>query len=273
MAELTNVQKLEVDRQVKLAKETFDQQLISYEKMSELSGTPKEMIQIIHKNVAKNTTVSELAYFLTFSKSIGLNPLNKEIWCYKDTQGNLIMFTGRDGFLKKNKEMGSYMGMKSSDVCEFDEFEIDMIEGTVKHKISNNRGKTILGAYCIVEHKDKLPTIVWLDFDEYNLGQAKWKTAPKMMIKKCAQSAALREAAGMTGIQMEESAIVKNDVVSWKEPEQATNEEKQQQIEDERLELLIQNCKNIEQLNKLSKECTTADLIELWEQKRKDLQK
>ena len=59
-----------------------------------------EQIAIIKATVAKNTTDTELAYFLNLSASLELNPFNKEIWCYKDSKQNLMTFAGRDGFLK-----------------------------------------------------------------------------------------------------------------------------------------------------------------------------
>lgn len=262
---LTNVQQLEVEKEVKKAKAEMDASLIAYDKMVELTGYKKELISIMHRTVAKGTNMHEFAYFLTFCKGVGLNPLNKEIWCYKDNRDNVIIFTGRDGFLKKNKENPMYRGMRSSEVMEFDEFEIDMIEGKVSHKITTNRGNKILGAYAIISIEGQRDTIIWLDFDEFNLGQAKWKSSPKMMIKKCAQSAALKESAGIAGLQSEESVTIKNDVAYFKEPEVADKRE------EERLLLMIENSKNILSLEKLLKECKTAEEIDAYDKKMEDL--
>lgn len=275
MAEpLNNLQQLEVKRQVEAAKLELEKSYTSYGTVSEITGYNKDMIGILHRSVAKGTTIGELAYFLSYCKSVGLNPINKEIWCYKNGKEDVLIFTGRDGFLKKNKENPLYRGMRSSEVMEFDEFELDMIEGFVKHRISNNRGKVILGAYAIVSIEGQKDTIVWLDFDEFNLNQAKWKTSPKYMIKKCAQSHALKEASGLTGIQPEESAIIKNDVAYFKGDgiETESKEEIQQKKEEERLEMLIANCKNPEALKKLMKDCNTPELIEIYEQRKNELE-
>lgn len=263
---LTNVQQLEVDKEVKKAKQELENGMVSYQKINELTGFKTEMISIMHKTIAKGTTISELAYFLTYSKSIGLNPLNKEIWCYKDGRDNVIIFTGRDGFLKKNKENPLYRGMRSSEVCEFDEFEIDMIEGVVQHKISNNRGKVISG-YAVVSIEGQRDTIVYLDFEEFDLKQAKWKTAPKMMIKKCAQSHALKEAAGLTGIQVEEAYVIKNDIAV------SVGEDKKEEInyEEDRLIQVIEGQTSIEGLKKLLNHCTTPDAIEAYDKKMSSL--
>lgn len=269
MAELSNIQKLQVDAEIKKAKEELENNLVSYEKIGVLTGFQKEMISILHKSVAKGTTVSELAYFLSYAKGVGLNPLNKEIWCYKDNKDNVLIFTGRDGFLKKNKENPLYRGMRSSEVMEFDEFSLDMIEGKVEHKISNNRGKVILGGYAIVSIEGQKDTIVWLDFEEFNLNQAKWKTSPKYMIKKCAQSHALKEACGMTGIQAEESFIIKNDTAFGKGDMAITNGEKSFEKEDERLLKLIAAASSLDSLKKLFNDCNTPEMIEAYDAKKK----
>lgn len=260
--ELTNAQKLALKRQEKESLIEQENNMFSYEKINELTGYNSDMIAVLHKSVAKGTTNTELAYFLNYCKSSGLNPLNKEIWCYKNTQGDVIIFTGRDGFLKKNKENPNFRGMKSSEVCEFDEFEIDMIEGIIKHKISNNRGK-VIGAYAIVYIQGMQDTIKWLEFDEFNLGQAKWRTSPKMMIKKCAESHALKEACGMTGIQAEESFIVKDNVASA----EVVSTELKENHEKERLLLLIENTKNKQSLEKLKQYCNEPDLVLAYDEK------
>jgi len=270
MAELTNVQRLEVDRQVKAAKEELEKSYQNYDKLEAMTGFNKNIISILHRSVAKNTSISELAYFLSYAKGIGLNPLNKEIWCYKNNRDDVLIFTGRDGFLKKNKENPLYRGMRSSEVCENDTFSLDMIEGKIEHKITNGeRGKPI-GAYAIVSIEGQRDTIKWLDFDEYNLKQAKWNTAPKMMIKKCAESAALKEAAGMTGIQSEESFAIKDNIAySMDDMKKETVKEDK---EAERLELLIKNAKTIEDLKKFVGHCNTPDLIELYDNRKKELE-
>lgn len=271
MPELSNVQKLALERQEKLKQDELDKKLFTYEKIADLTGYKNELISVMHRTVARGTTPVELSYFLSFCKESGLNPLNKEIWCYKNSQGDVIIFTGRDGFLKKNKQNPLYRGMKSSEVCEFDEFEIDMIEGNINHKITNNRGK-VIGAYAIVYIEGQKDTIVYLDFDEFNLGQAKWKSSPKMMIKKCAQSHALKEASGMTGIQAEESFVIKDDIAYSSKESKIEQAEIIEEKEEKRLLSLIENAKNIEQLKKLMNECNTPSEIEAYEKKKKEFE-
>lgn len=270
MTQLTNLQKLELKRQDAKKQLELEKQSFTYDKLQELTGYKKELISVLHKSVAKGTTPSELAYFLTVCNDIGLSPVNKEIWCYKDHNGNVIVFTGRDGFLKKNKENPLYRGMRSSEVCEKDQFELDMIDGKLVHKIGIERGN-IVGAYAIVSIEGQKDTIVWLDFNEFNLGQAKWKTAPKMMIKKCAQSHALKEAAGITGIQAEESAYVKNNVVQFDIPHEEIKPPNSEEKAAERLSIMISEAKTKEELEKLFEHCNTIELKEAYDKKLNEL--
>ena len=266
----TNLERLARERKEAENALALEKKEFSYDKLEVFSGIQKDLIAVLHKTVAKNTTPTELAYFLQVCKSSGLNPVNKEIWCYKDNQQNLIVFTGRDGFLKKNKENPLYRGMISSEVYEYDEFDIDMIEGKINHKITNNRGKRVLGAYAIVYIEGQKPVVVYLNFDEFNLGQAKWKTAPGMMIKKCAQSHALKEAAGITGIQAEESwSVGSNGNVTA----DVVHEEIKPEPEEGRLLKMIEACKSPEGLKMLEKECKSAATIEAFQNKFEELTK
>lgn len=264
MNELTNVQKLALQRQEKENELQKEKQLLSLENISQMFSMNQEILVVLQKTVAKNTTPAEFVYFLSVCKAHGLNPINKEIWCYKNGTGDVIVFTGRDGFLKKNKENPLYRGMRSSEVCEFDEFDIDMISGEVRHKITNNRGK-VIGAYAIVSIEGQKDTIVYLDFDEFNLGQAKWKTSPKMMIKKCAQSHALKEAAGITGIQAEEAFSVTDGVASANVIKEEKNHE------EERLLNLIAKAGSVQKLEEYFIHCNTDVLKSAYSNRLNEL--
>lgn len=270
MAEETRVQQLARERAEKQKELQLEAQQFSLPALAEMTGYNEQMLMVLQKSVAKNTSPAEFAYFLTVCKDSGLSPVNKEIWCYKDHQGNVIVFTGRDGFLKKNKQNPTYRGMKSSEVCEYDEFEIDMISSEVKHKITNNRGKPI-GAYAIVSIEGQEDTIVYLDFAEFNLGQAKWKTAPKMMIKKCAQSHALKEAAGMSGIQAEESAHIRNGVATFDVEHEEVKAPDSDEKAEERLLKMIEGAETRESLLPLSEHCNSILSKEKYDEKWAEL--
>jgi phage recombination protein Bet len=193
--------------------ETLNDQVqkMDYEKMSATYGLTDVEIATIQATVAKGTSKVELAYFLSLAKSVGLNPFNKEIWCYKDNKGNLLIFSGRDGFLKKAQENPSFNGMRSSEVCENDTFGIDVANNVINHTVGvQDRGK-IIGAYAIVFRKDGEPTVEWVQFDAYNKGFNAWKTHPAEMIKKVAESHALKKAFGITGVLVEYDYDTRNN--------------------------------------------------------------
>jgi hypothetical protein len=105
-----------------------------------------------------------------------------------------------------------------------------------------------------------------LDFDEFNLDQAKWKTAPKMMIKKCAQSQALREAAGITGLQVEESFVINNGVAT------ADKEVEVVDKEEERLLQLIAVSNTLHGLEQFRNHCFTEKSKEAFNNKMIELE-
>lgn len=191
--------------------EEVTKQETDYTKLSAQFGWSEGEIATIQHTVAKGTSKVELAYFLSLAKSVGLNPFNKEIWCYKDGKGNLLIFSGRDGFLKKAQQNPTFNGMRSSEVCEKDAFGIDIANNVVNHTITNAERGKIIGAYAIVFRKDGEPTVEWVEFAAYNKGFNAWKTHPAEMIKKVAESHALKKAFGITGVQIEYDYDQKNN--------------------------------------------------------------
>lgn len=171
----------------------------------ELLFTPA-FVAVVKKTVAKGTTDTELFYFLQVCQSMNLNPLNKEVWCYKDGRGNLLVFSGRDGMLAKAQRDPRYNGMRSAEIRENDEFELDIPNGIVHHKIKelspDKRGK-ILGAYAYVYLKDGEPTLEFVALEDYDKSYNAWKTHKAEMIKKVAECHALKKSLGMSGIQVE----------------------------------------------------------------------
>lgn len=162
-----------------------------------------EQIGVIQKNVAKDTTIAELAYFLNVCKTMELNPFNKEVWCYKDGRGNLLIFAGRDGFLSKAQKNPAFNGIRSSEVCEKDNFSIDIANNSIIHSHNGKERGVIIGAYAIVFRKGGEPTIEYADFATYNKGYNAWKTHPSEMIKKVPEAHALKKAFGISGVQVE----------------------------------------------------------------------
>ncbi len=184
------------------------------QKISTAVNYSPEQVAVIKNTVAKNTTNLELAYFLSVCQSVDLNPFVKEIWCYKDKKGNMLVFAGRDGFLAKAQRNPNFNGMRSCEIRENDEFEIDVANSSIRHTVKGfgeERG-AIRGAYAIVFRKDGEPTIELVDFARYNKGWSVWKTHPEEMIKKVAEVHALKKAFGISGIQCEYDFEVKDSI-------------------------------------------------------------
>lgn len=186
-------------------------------RISQWTDTDVEMLQVIKDQVLKNATDVELAYFAKVAQQTGLDPLQKEIWGYKDHMGNLIIFAGRDGFLKSAQRSKEFSGIDSSEVRENDEFTVDMTTRSVHHKITElsveKRGK-IRGAWCKVYRKrgeDVIETLEVVDIEPYDKGHNTWKSNPAAMIRKVAESHALKRAFGISGLQIQDNWEITND--------------------------------------------------------------
>jgi recombinational DNA repair protein RecT len=193
-------------------------------------------VEVIRRTIAKETTDAELGLFLNIAAEAGLSPFRKEIWCYKDHKGNLITFAGRDGFLTAAQRSPVYAGIRSCEVREGDDIKIDIPNGKVHHnKKVPNKGN-IIGAYAIVFRKDGEPTIEWADFDVYYRGKkangqliysSPWNTHQAAMIKKVAETNALKKAFGISGIQSEYEFSVNDGVATPIETEVAESIEEE----------------------------------------------
>lgn len=280
MAE-TNVDKLARERReaetLRLKQEKEDNELFSYDSLVEMTQWNKALIRVMHRSVAKDTTMAEFAYFLNYAKSLGLNPIDKEIWCYKDHKNNVITFTGKDGFLKLAKKDPFYKGIQSAYVCENDEFYCDIPSGTIMHTFGQNeRGKTV-GAWSKVLSKDKSnreDVLIWVPFDEFNKGQSTWNSNPTEMIKKTAECHALKSFVGVPGLQNQYEWRVQDNVASHvtELPETSTEKPKEEVKAEQRLQLMIENAPNLEALRKVMSHCQTPEMVELYNSKKEALQ-
>lgn len=167
--------------------------------ISQFSNTD---IDIIKNSVAKGTTDAELKYFLAVAASTGLNPFQKEIWCYK-SGNDMLIFTGRDGFLSNAQRKSDFKGIRSAYVCATDKFKMNIVSGHIEHEFTQADRGAIVGAYAIVKRDGMDSFISWADFKEFNKGYNAWKTNPGSMIKKVAEAHALKQAYSLSGIDSE----------------------------------------------------------------------
>ena len=141
-----------------------------------------EIVKTMQATVAKGTTPAEFALFVQYCKATGLNPFKKEIWCIKANQGLQIM-TGINGFWA--------IANASKD---FDGAEVGLINAQGEW-VKTVPDASFIGAWCKVYRKDRrIPMEGEALLADYAKGFGLWKTAPRIMIKKVAESIALRKA-------------------------------------------------------------------------------
>lgn len=184
------------------------------DKISKLTGFDEQQISLLKNTVAKGTNDMEFAMFGSIANYYDLNPLNKEIWCFKDNKNNLIIFAGRDGFLRIAQRDSRWNGIASSEVRITDTIEIDIPNGKIIHKPNLKEKGKIIGAYCFIKPKGcEIATIEWVDFETYDRKYNVWKSHPADMIKKVAEIKALKKAFGISGLHDENNFSVQNDKV------------------------------------------------------------
>ncbi|HUU39996.1 MAG TPA: RecT family recombinase [Desulfatiglandales bacterium] len=166
-----------------------------------VDGWTHDQVALIKKTVAPGASDDELKMFLGVSAKYKLDPLAREIFFWKDQKGKICIFTGIDGWKKAGMQDPNYAGLKSGVVKEGDVFLMDVEAGTVDHKITGKRGG-ILGAWGIAYHKDpaRPPAIEWCDLGDYKKTIGAWLTNPSDMIKKTAETHALRKQFSLTGL-------------------------------------------------------------------------
>ncbi len=169
----------------------------------ELKVTP-EYLQTIMNTVAKGAPIEVFMMLMRIAKNTGLDPLQKEVWCYS-MGGNWLTVTSRDGFLSIANRNPRYKGMNSGAVYEKDEFSVEYGENAIiKHKITTLDKKArgqILGAWAQVwKEGNTQPTTVVVEWSQYNKGRNTWNSNPDAMIIKCAESIGLKKTFGVSGL-------------------------------------------------------------------------
>lgn len=90
----------------------------------------------------------------------------------------------------RNKE---FQGLMSFVVRDGDIFEVDASEYKVHHRLGANRGK-ILGAWARCDRKDKMPFLIYLEFEEHKEETESWNRHPSLMMQRKAEEFVLRRA-------------------------------------------------------------------------------
>jgi phage recombination protein Bet len=163
----------------------------------------------IKQTVAKNLTEPQTNIFFYTAQALGLNPLLNEITAISYA-GNLSIQVMRDGFLTIAHRSGKFAGLESG------------------VKVETQGNKEVLIGWAKVYHQDfKVPVYQEAEFDEYTTGKNLWVSKPKTMIKKVAESMALRKAFNVNGVYAPEEMDkeineVNKDKDSIEEPAEPT---------------------------------------------------
>lgn len=170
--------------------------------MVQVTALTPEQKQVLRDTVAKDTTDSELAFFLNVAKAQELNPFAREVWCIK-YGGKLTIQTARDGYLKIARRNPQFDRIQSAEVRDGDHFMLDAVEGKVEHRINLKRG-TILGAWATITRKDGVQISKFVSWSEYKGSSDVWNKFGSAMITKAAESAVCKQFGNITGIIAEE---------------------------------------------------------------------
>ena len=143
-----------------------------------------------------NVTDQEVVMFLELCKAQKLNPFVKDAYLIKYGNQAAQIVTGKDVFIKRAYENPNFDGMRAGVVILKKDGSLEYREGSLK--LPN---ETLVGGWCEVYLKDKrCPAKAVVSFDEYAGRKANgqlnsmWANKGATMIRKVAQSQALREA-------------------------------------------------------------------------------
>ncbi|MED4749917.1 RecT family recombinase [Brevibacillus choshinensis] len=126
----------------------------------------KEERETLINTIARGATPHELSLFINMCQSAQLNPFLNQIYFikYGDKANIQISVEGIQAIARRRED---FTGFKAAVVKENDQFEADVVNAEVQHKVSGfvARGKTV-GAYCIAHRKDFPSVLVLIGKDE-----------------------------------------------------------------------------------------------------------
>lgn len=163
-------------------------------------------VDLLRNTYAKGLNDTELSLFLKQSEALNLNPFTKEIYGMV-VSDRLVLITSIAGLRKIAHQSGNYLGCEIK--LKYDGEKIVSAEATVKKLVAGH----------VAEFKAEVLA------KEYNTGKNQWAKMPATMLKKVAESHALRMAYPSVEELYEESevgAIQRNPRIS-QHSEAATN--------------------------------------------------
>ena len=145
----------------------------------------------VRMHICPQADAKEVAYFMELCRAQRLNPFLNEAYLVKFQGKPAQIMVAHKSLVKRAEAHPEYDGMEHGVVV--------MRNGEVHNEQRGayypDAGETLLGGWAKVYRKDRrMPIYAERSFRSMNKEQANWKTMPDVMIDKCAQAAALREA-------------------------------------------------------------------------------
>ena len=145
----------------------------------------------VRMHICPQANAKEVAYFMELCRAQRLNPFLNEAYLVKFQGKPAQIMVAHKALVKRAEQHPEYDGMEHGVVV--------MRDGAVHQEQRGayypEAGEVLLGGWAKVYRKDRrMPIYAERSFKSMNKGQANWKSMPDVMIDKCAQAAALREA-------------------------------------------------------------------------------
>lgn len=145
----------------------------------------------VRQHICPQATPREIVYFMELCRAQKLNPFLNDAYLVKYGGSPAQILVAHKVLLKRADSHPQFDGICSGVIV--------LRDGTI-HKEERTSyyeeiGETLLGGWCEIYRKDRShPYYKELRLKSMDKHQANWKTMPDVMIVKCAQAAAIREA-------------------------------------------------------------------------------
>ena len=145
----------------------------------------------VRMHICPQADAKEVAYFMELCRAQRLNPFLNEAYLVKFQGKPAQIMVAHKALVKRAEAHPEYDGMEHGVVV----LRNGEVHNEQRGAYYPEAGETLLGGWAKVYRKDRrMPIYAERSFQSMNKGQANWKSMPDVMIDKCAQAAALREA-------------------------------------------------------------------------------
>ena len=157
----------------------------------EITLSPEIIKDYLVSGDSSNVSDQEVMMFMQLCKGQGLNPFLREAYLVKFRGAPASMIVGKDVFTKRARKNPNFRGFKAGIIVLNVKGEMEERTGTLYIK-----GKEeLIGGFAEIYIAGwDFPLKHTASMDEFQKGQATWKSMPGTMIRKVALVQALREA-------------------------------------------------------------------------------